>query len=226
MMAVARAELESLLRARKLDVTLTTAAPWRAGDEERLAPAGWPAIDDALGGGLARGHLSEIVGSRSAGRTAVFGRIAAAATARGEAVALIDTHDRFDPASAAAAGLALDRLLWVRDTGDAERAVKAMNLVLQAGGFGVVALDLSDVPAPAIRRFPHTTWLRVARVIEGSQTVAVLLGREHIARSPGGVTIALEGSDRCAGEWQGSSRQARRLAGLPIRPRVLSARAE
>lgn len=225
-MAAARAELESLLRARKLDVTLTTAAAWRAGDAERLAPTGWPALDDPLGGGLARGHLSEIVGPRSSGRMAVFCRLAAAAAARGEVVALIDTHDRFDPASAASAGLALDRLLWVRDTGDASRAVKAMNLVLQAGGFGMAALDLSDVPAPAFRRFPHTTWLRVSRVIEGSQTVALLLGSEHIARSPGGVTIALE-APACggAGEWQGSSRQATRLAGLPIRPRVLSARA-
>ena len=47
-----------------------------------------------------------------------------------------------------------------------------MNLVLQAGGFGLVAFDLADVPRPALRQFPYTTWMRIARVIEGSQTAA------------------------------------------------------
>jgi RecA/RadA recombinase len=68
MSSAARAQVESLLRARKLDVTLTSAAPWadRARD---VAPTGMTALDAALGGGLARGHLSEIVGPRSSGRT-------------------------------------------------------------------------------------------------------------------------------------------------------------
>src|SRR6266446_1051557 len=62
----ARAELESLLRARKLDVTLTSAALWADPDRSRdIAPTGMAALDAALGGGLARGHLSEIVGPRS-----------------------------------------------------------------------------------------------------------------------------------------------------------------
>ena len=212
----ARAEIESLLRASKLDVTLTSAAPWRVGRE--VAPVGIARLDEALGGGLPRGHLSELVGPRSSGRTAVLCRALAAGAARGEAVALIDTCDRFDPASAEAAGLDLSKLLWVRDTGDATRALKGMNLVLQAGGFGVVAFDLADVPGPAVRRFPHTTWMRIARVIEGSQTAAVLLGAERMARSPGGVTITLDGSRP---EWSGAGDRARLLRGLELRPRVV-----
>src|SRR3954471_21011772 len=184
----ARAELESLLRARKLDVTLTSAAPWSRSRADP-APTGIAGLDEALGGGLPRGHLSEVIGPRSAGRTTVACGILAAAAARGEAVALIDTCDRFDPASAEAAGLDLAELLWVRDTGDAARALKGMNLVLQAGGFGVVAFDVADVPAPALRQFPYTTWMRIARVIEGGQTAAVLVAADHLARSPGGVTI-------------------------------------
>ena len=77
----------------------------------------------------------------------------AAATGRGEVVALVDTCDRFDPGSAADAGVDLSRLLWVREHGDAGRALKAMNLVLQAGGFGIAAFDLADVPALALRQF-------------------------------------------------------------------------
>jgi recombination protein RecA len=224
-MDAARAHLESLLRARKLDLTLTSSAPWREQDDpDDVAATGWAALDRSLGGGLRRGHLSEIVGPRSAGCAAVMTACMAAATARGEVMALIDTHDRFDPGTAAAAGVDLSRLLWVRETGNADRALKAANLILQAGGFGLVVFDLADVRGPALRQFPHTTWMRIARVIEGSATAAVLLAAEHVARSPGGVTIALQHADPLAGEWTGESARARRLTGLTIRPRVISAR--
>lgn len=208
-MHAARAHLESLLRTRKLDVTLTSARPWDTFRD--VAPTGVPAIDEALGGGLSRGQLSEIVGARSSGRTMVLCRMLAAASSRGEAVALIDTCDRFDPAAAAMAGLDLSMLLWIRDTGDATRGLKAANLVLQAGGFGVVAFDLADVPTIGIRQFPYTTWVRIARVIEGSQTAAVMLGANHIARSAGGVTITL---DAPRVRWTGGGARARMLRAL------------
>jgi len=224
-MTTARVELESLLRARKLDVTLTSSASRQPEDEDRIAPTGWPDLDEPLCGGIRRGHLSEVVGPRSSGATTLFLAMAAAATARGEVVALVDTHDRFDPASAHAAGVDLARLLWIRESGNAERALKAMNLVLQAGGFGLVAFDLTDARGPAVRQFPHTTWMRIARIVEGSLTVALLLGAAHIARSPGGVTIALEREGRAAGaEWAGNDARNRRLRGLTIRPRVITAR--
>jgi recombination protein RecA len=218
-----RAELESLLRARKLDVTLTTTTPWRRRADD-LAPTGLAVLDEALGGGFRRGHLSEIIGARSSGRTTTLCHVLAAAASRGELVALIDTFDRFDPVSAAAAGLDLSRLLWVREASDAARALKAAMLVLQAGGFGVVAFDLADVRPPALRGFPFTTWLRLARAIEGSETVALLVAAEHLARSPGGVTLALEppaGISRA--RWAGHSHRARLLHGVALRPRVVSA---
>ena len=74
-----------------------------------------------------------------------------------------------------------------------ERAVKALNLVLQAGGFGVVAIDLADVPLVALKRLPFTTWLRVQRAIEGSDTACVLVVPEPLARSAGGLTVSLAG---------------------------------
>ena len=224
-MTAARAELESLLRARKLDVTLTSVAAAQPVDDERVAATGWPELDTPLGGGVRRGHLSEIIGSRSSGCLSLFLAMAAAATARGEVVSLVDTHDRFDPASAHAAGVDLARLLWVRESGNADRALKAANLVLQAGGFGLVALDLADLRGPALRQFPHTTWLRLARIVEGSQTVALLLAGEHVARSSGGVTIALERQGTVAAvEWAGTNARNRRLRGLTVPPRIVSAR--
>lgn len=213
----ARAALESLLRDRKLDVTLTTARPWTAEPEDRMAATGIADIDDPLGGGLRRGQVSEILGPRSTGRTSVLCRIFAAATSRGEVVALVDTCDRFDPSSAAESGVDLTRLLWIRERGDGARGLKALNLVLQAGGFGVVAFDLADVTPRIVRDFPHTTWMRLARIIEGSQTTLVLLGAGHIARSPGGVSVSLQPDVRSTrGRWSVGSDRARVLSGVEI----------
>jgi hypothetical protein len=251
----ARAEIEALLRARKLDTTLTSAHPLIEGtlshpnagaalgtpaDDRYVVATGIAALDARLGGGLARGQLSEIVGPRSSGRTSVVLSALAGAASRGELVALVDTFDTFDPPSARACGLDLTRLLWVRGQADApcrpvsdvrcpmstkggswtsdlglgahnaaaalgtplrtsddkrtqaiDRALKAFNLILQAGGFGLVILDLADALPPAIRRLPFTTWFRLQRPIEGSSTACVLVASEPVARSAGGVTIAL-----------------------------------
>jgi recombination protein RecA len=217
-----RAALESLLRARKLDVTLTDAPGALAPPPERLAPIpGCPDLDAALGGGLRRGHLSEITGAASSGRTTIVVQAMTAAAARGEAVALVDACDTFDPPSAVAHGLDLSRLLWVREAGDAPRALKAFSLILQAGGFGLVVLDLADVPAPALRRFPWPTWMRIARIVEGGDTVALLVGADRIARSARGVTVTL---DQSPARWEGTSPRARLFTGVDPAPRVVKAR--
>src|SRR6266478_3079906 len=114
-MALARADLESLLRARQLDRTLTTAIPQAdPRDEHALAPSGISALDARLGGGFPRGQLSELVGPRSSGRTSLVLQMIAEATARGELVGMVDALDMLDVESAAAAGVDLQRLLWVR----------------------------------------------------------------------------------------------------------------
>lgn len=224
-MPAALESLASLLRAKKLDVTLTSTAGQAPVTADRLAPTGDADLDALLGGGLRRGHLSEITGAPSSGRTTVLTRALAAAADRGDAVALIDACDTFDPASAVAQGLDLTRLLWVRESGDAPRALKAFSLVLQAGGFGVVVLDLADVAPQALRRFPWyqttSTWMRIARIVEGSDTVALLVGGERIARSAGGVTIALESSPV---RWHGAAPRARLFTGVRPAPRVVRAR--
>src|SRR5882672_7157158 len=163
-MALARAALESLLRARQLDRTLTTTlAPIDPRDTFALAPSGIPGLDAGLGGGFPRGQLSELVGPRSSGRTSLLLRLLAAATARGELTALVDALDMFDAGSAAAAGIDLNRLLWIRghvvsnpglcrdlNQRAIEQAVKAFTLVLQAGNFGLVALDAGEAPPRAM----------------------------------------------------------------------------
>src|SRR5437870_2183544 len=115
MAPLVRADLESLLRTRQLDRTLTTSLPPRdPQDEQASAPTGLTALDARLEGGFPRGQLSELIGPRSSGRTSLLWRMLAAATARGELVALVDALDTCDPVSASAAGVDLDRLLWIR----------------------------------------------------------------------------------------------------------------
>ena len=253
-MPLARADLETLLRSRQLDRTLTTALPAPDPDPEyACGPTGVAALDARLGGGLPRGQLSEVIGARSSGRVSLLLSMIAAATARGELVALIDALDMFDVESAANAGVALDRLLWIRGHVVAnpgmcrdmnqralEQAIRALGLVLQAGNFGLVAFEAGEAPAGALKRLPFTTWLRLQRMLEGTQTVCVLVGPEPMARSSAGLTLqlgqagragqagqaereGLEGSQR---NWTPSVRfSARLFNGLNAEARVVRARA-
>jgi recombination protein RecA len=205
MMPLARAALESLLRARQLDRTLTTAlSPLDPRDESALARSGVTALDARLGGGFPRGQLSELVGPRSSGRTSLLLHMMAAATARGELVAIVDALDMLDVESAASAGVNLAQLLWIRghvvmnpglcrdlNQRALEQAIRALTLVLQAGNFGLVAFDVAEAPADAVRRLPFTTWMRLQRISEGSHTACVLVGSEAMARSSAGLTLKL-----------------------------------
>jgi len=221
-MLLARADLEALLRDRKLDRTLTTSLPglpglpgfpaFSSGDSDDYATAstGVTALDARLGGGFPRGQSSEVGGARSTGRASVLLQMLAAATARREIVALIDVLDMLDVASAGAAGVDLTRLLWVRgqvvpnpgmcrelNQRALDRAIKALTLVLQAGNFGLVVFDAAEAPPHSLQRLPFTTWRRLQRIIEGSQTSCVLVGDTPIARSAGGITVRLS---RAGGE--------------------------
>jgi len=105
--------------------------------------SGVEALDGLLGGGWPQGKVGELVGPASSGRSAAAAATVAAATARGEVAAWLDAADAFDPASAAAAGVDLGRVLWVRPR-DAGETVRAAELVLETGGFTVVVLDLGS----------------------------------------------------------------------------------
>jgi recombination protein RecA len=240
MAPVARAHVERLLRDRNLERTLTPASTLSA-EPVPSAPSGEASLDERLGGGWPRGQLSDIAGARSSGRTRLAVATLAAATRRGEPAALIDTLDGFDPASAARAGIDWRLLLWVRgaplahtrygtgvprDEGDllvqaVNRAIKAAALVMQAGGFGVVVVDLADVPPAALRRLPFTTWLRLHRLIEGRDTAALVVGAEPIARSAGGVSLVLGAG---GGEWRGTTDRSRVFTGLASEARIIRAR--
>src|SRR4051794_24701635 len=68
----------------------------------------------SVAGEIPRGALTEIAGPASSGRTSLLYSLLAAASSGQEFCTLLDTEDRFDPESAAAAGVQLSQVLWVR----------------------------------------------------------------------------------------------------------------
>ncbi len=172
---------------------------------------------DALTGGLPRGALTEILGSASSGRTSLLVSVLTTMTARGEVCALVDASDNFAPAAAQTAGVQLAQVLWVRcadvsrfafpvsrghdqpETRNTKRetwtrleqALKATDLLLQSGGFGLVAVDLGDIPPQAARRVPLTSWFRFRRAVENTPTVLLLLTRESCAKTCASLVLQL-----------------------------------
>lgn len=183
---------------------------------ERAAPLTVPigiAPLDVLTGGLPRGALSEITGQSSSGRTGVMLSALAGATQRQEVCALVDASDSFDPVSATTAGVNLERLLWVRCNQPAttkrhavgmkshpgfafgselEQVLKVTDLLLQSGGFGMVVLDLGDVPVKSARRVPLTSWFRFRRAVEPTVTVLLLIEREPYAKTCASLVLRLQ----------------------------------
>ena len=133
--------------------------------------------------GLRRGIIAEIFGARSSGRTSLCLYILAQATSKGEVCAVVDLYDSFDPASAAAAGVQLDHIVWVRCRGNAEHAIRASDLLLHAGGFGIVTLDLCEASPRVLNRIPLSYWHRFRRAIEHTPTTLVICADSQQARS-------------------------------------------
>lgn len=205
---------------------------------------------DALAGGLPRGALSEIVGPASCGRTSLLLATLASATSRQEVCALVDASDAFDPRSAATAGVDLKRVLWVRcqedvsrfrfqvssgqprqtrngkrgTLGRLEQALRAADLLLQAGGFGLVMMDLADVPSRLARRVPLTSWFRFRRAVEKTPTALVVVEQQANARGCASLVLALERRPAALQTSIGSPTHARLLGGVRIKVEMAESR--
>jgi hypothetical protein len=142
-------------------------------------------------GEIPRGALTEIAGPPSSGRTAFLCSLLAAASAKQEFCALIDTQDTFDPTSASLAGVPLSQILWVRCGGNAEHALKAADWLAQGGGFGLVALDLGDTPVKITHRIPLAAWFRLRQAVENTRTALVSLAQHLHAPSCSALKIEL-----------------------------------
>ena len=177
---------------------------------ESSPPPGWEREGiDGLLGLFPPGRLSEIVGPRSSGASslllALIARITTSGSQGGGQVAFVDGMDALDPASAAAAGVDLSALLWVKCGGRLRVALSAADLLVRCPGFALVVLDLDELgPMPA------SAHMRLQRAVEGGDTILITRSARHREGSPASLVLATR---RLAPRWMGL-RPLTRLAGL------------
>ena len=220
-----------------------------------VAATGIAPVDELLDGGLPIGAISELTGPVSSGRTSLAVAFLARRTAEGCVCAWVDVNDEFDPESAAAGGVTLPQLLWVRCQEDRSRscnkgtalagpqrkqnqegalapaalsssftplapgcsaasealllqnrvsaarsralvwprldqALRSTDLLLQAGGFAAIVLDLGSTAREDASRIPLATWFRFRQAADRTRCSLVVLGRASVAQSS--VAVVLE----------------------------------
>jgi recombination protein RecA len=280
-----RSQIEAAL-ADRIPSALTPAA--RTARE--LAPTGIAALDEALQGGFPVGALTELVGMECSGRTGLALSFAAQTTQSERVCAWVDVSNSLCPESAAAAGVDLRRLLWVRcgmPAADSqpspstaghftlperymvapeatrglhgggfgphprteskglaegvndllrieaigprcaepqrrvrvarerfeapslpprvqphakgprkpwsriEQGLRTTDLLLQAGGFAALVLDLGGIAPEHVSRIPLATWFRYAAAAERSRTSMLLLTQHACTKSSAGLVLRL-----------------------------------
>jgi hypothetical protein len=176
-----------------------------------VAATGIAQIDALLDGGFPIGAISEITGSASSGRTTIALAFLARLTQNGMACAWIDANDNLDPESAAANGVLLNHLLWVRCSNASgetptstirrapsinkqpwtrlDKAIRATDLLLQAGGFAAIVLDLADEAIEHGRRIPLATWFRFRQTAERTRCSLIVLGKAAYAQSSAALVL-------------------------------------
>lgn len=188
--AAIRVEIEAKL-ANRVPAALTL----KIKHAPELFATGMTEVDRVLGGGVPRGGITKVSGLASTGKTS-FGLSAIASITRlGNACAWVDVNDALSPESAAAASVDLKRLLWLRMSTERrqkdadqplsrlEQALKATDLLLQAGGFGAIVLDMSDVQPQHTMRIPLATWYRFRLAAEQARTALIFLTQSPCAHS-------------------------------------------
>ena len=223
--------------------------------QPRTILTGIPQVDE-LTGGVPRGALTEVFGPASSGRTSLLLALLAQMTARAEVCALVDASDAFDPQSAAAAGVDLERVLWVRcgkkvsrssclvsrmhqtaiekretrneKLASVEQALRAADLLLQAGGFGLLVMDLGDIPPAIARRVPLTSWFRFRRAVENTATALVVVEQEASAKNCASLVLRTQHSafisQQSAKAVGSTPSHARLLHGMQLEAEVLNSR--
>jgi hypothetical protein len=178
-----------------------------------VAATGIAPVDDLLEGGFPIGAISEITGPSTSGRTTITLAFLARRMQEGSVCALIDANDTFDPESAAANGVNLKHLLWVRCSNSQiekpssevrftpsgkpeqkpwrrlDQAIRATDLLLQAGGFAAIVLDLADEAIEYGQRIPLATWFRFRQAADRTRCSMIVLGKAAYAQSSASVVI-------------------------------------
>ena len=165
-----------------------------------VAPTGVASVDAVLEGGLPVGAICEVTGPESSGRTSLTLAFLAGRTEAGQVCAWVDADDAFDPESAAASGVDLKQLLWVRCRNECglarakpwtrlDQALRATDSLLQAGGFAAIVLDLGNMEPQHAMRIPLATWFRFRQAADRTRCSLLVLGKTAYAQSSAAVVL-------------------------------------
>ena len=152
---------------------------------------------------LPRGALTEFSGGHTAGKTSITLSVLSVLTQDGEICSIIDLNDGFDPYSAEANGVVLDNLLWVKCGGKVEHALTAADYVMQAKGFGMVWLNLGNIPHRELDIIPSSYWYRFRTKIKGSQTLLIVTSNRPLVGSAADQALYF---DVYRAVWKGTGR--------------------
>jgi len=110
-----------------------------------VAPTGIANLDELLDGGLPLGAITEVVGPECSGRTSLALSFLAQMTQAGKVCAWVDVSNALDPESAAAIGVELNWLLWVRC------GVEDATAPIEAANANFTLPEKYRIPAPATK---------------------------------------------------------------------------
>ncbi|HUA32784.1 MAG TPA: ATPase domain-containing protein [Candidatus Binataceae bacterium] len=167
--------------------------------KDRRLISGLAPLDALLEGGIPRGRISEVIGAPGSGKTSLAAAFAASSTSRGEVAAWLDASGAFDPDSMMAAGVELKRLLWAsfKNTPSSRlpgtmpsrrnsAILKAAEMILAAGGFGLVIIDFGEDTRP----LPQSPALRLARAAERSGAAVIALAAYRMCGTFAALSLA------------------------------------
>ncbi len=142
---------------------------------------GLPFLDQAIGGGLPRGAITEVISPRkSVGSASIIHALIDGAYRDNYFMTLIDGRDSFDPCGLNNASLR--HLLWVRCL-KAFEGIKAADLLLRDANFPLVIIDLMLNSPEELRKIPQTNWYRLQRLVELAPMVCLVLTRYEMVGS-------------------------------------------
>lgn len=164
------------------------------------AGVGIPEIDRLLDGGLPVGAISELTGPATSGRTSIALSFLAERTNAGQVCAWVDVGNSLDPESAAASGVDLRRMLWVRcqscipqakrkQRSRPNQALSATDLLLRAGGFAAIVLDMGDMESEHGKLIPLSAWSSFKQSADKSRCSLVVLGKSPYAQASAAVVV-------------------------------------
>jgi recombination protein RecA len=84
------------------------------------------------------------------------------------------------------------RKSWSKPWSKIDQALRVTDLLLQAGGFSAIVLDLGGIAPEFVSRSPLATWFRYRAAAERSQASILLLTQHACAKSSAGLVLRLQ----------------------------------